>query len=145
MPLACVGAAFAGSLAMALALGNPVIQAVRRRGLRSDAREDTPERHQAKAGTPSMGGLFLVPAAIVGMVAFAPGPETAGVALFATAFGALGFVDDHAKARAGRGRGLKARTKLAAQTLLGVGMTAYALQLVGRGPARPCRSAGGST
>jgi len=125
-------AAFLAALAITLAFGGPAIRAIRRMGLRSDVREDTPERHQAKAGTPSMGGLFLMPAAIVAMVALAPGVESAGVALFAAAYGALGFTDDYTKARAGRGRGLKARTKLAAQALLGIGMVAYTTQLIGR-------------
>ena len=89
-------------------------------------REDGPEMHLAKAGTPTMGGLVMMGAVIVGYlvahladVPFRP----AGVLVVATtvAYGAIGFVDDWIKVRHRRSLGLNKRGKLAAQLVVAIG------------------------
>lgn len=71
--------------------------------------EDAPETHQAKAGTPTMGGLCfvvaLIPIAFVG--------DSYYIQLFGLVSGCalIGFIDDLLAIRLGRNRGLRARTK----------------------------------
>ncbi|MCS7223686.1 MAG: phospho-N-acetylmuramoyl-pentapeptide-transferase [Armatimonadetes bacterium] len=84
----------------------------------SSVREDVPERHQQKAGTPTLGGLsFLVSLSLVPLV-FAMTFKTLWLAAAVIAFGTLGFVDDWAKLK--RQKGLRTPSKLCAQILLTV-------------------------
>ena len=113
-------------------------------GMKWSAREDTPDTHLQKAGTPSMGGLGIVASATMGYLAvlpvimffpqqfFAP-PNTAATGLskfdwthtvlalallplMTIAHLILGYIDDWSKAT-GRG-GLRARAKFAGQVVL---------------------------
>lgn len=126
---------------LSFALGRPAIGILKRlKGMRWSPREDTPDSHLAKAGIPSMGGLFLVGGALAGYLAFntfvltlvylpeLPAGTTVGVDIlqytlqttwFALCIGLhalLGFVDDWSKAR-GRG-GITSRQKLAGQIVI---------------------------
>ena len=81
-------------------------------------REDTPERHRAKAGTPTMGGLVIL-AAILGTTLLWANLRNRYVwtVILATAgLGAIGFLDDWRKLRTRKG--VSARQKLGAQILL---------------------------
>jgi phospho-N-acetylmuramoyl-pentapeptide-transferase len=117
-----------GGIALwAAALGTPLLIrwfAVRRIG--QQIREDGPFMHLAKAGTPTMGGLALIAAAVVGYlmahagthVAFSrPGLLVIGVTVCA---GVVGFLDDWIKVRHRRSLGLNKRAKLAAQVVIAV-------------------------
>ncbi len=76
--------------------------------------EDAPERHRAKQGTPTMGGLFI----LGGMVPAAAllGGARAGPAILVTlALGLIGGLDDYLSMARGKNLGLKARQKLALQ------------------------------
>jgi len=122
-------AALAGLLAAALVLlaGRHVIEALAAWGARQAIREDAPARHQTKAGTPTGGGLLLLVAAILGVVAAArPSPSIAVVILIMVGFGAIGLADDLLKVRRGKNLGLRARERLAAQALLAVVVGLYA-------------------
>ena len=95
-------------------------------------REEGPAWHKAKQGTPTMGGLAFIAAAVaVGAVALLVGewwkptsmfgdgyvhlvPIVAGV-LLAVAFGAIGFLDDYIKVVKKRNLGLTSRQKLLLQ------------------------------
>ncbi len=56
---------FACSCALMLLIGNPLIAWIKNlRGMKWSAREDTPDSHLKKAGTPSMGGLGIIGAAL---------------------------------------------------------------------------------
>ena len=81
-------------------------------------REDTPERHREKAGTPTMGGLVIL-AAILGTTLLWANLRNRYVwtVILATAgLGAIGFLDDWRKLRTRKG--VSARQKLGAQILL---------------------------
>jgi len=81
-------------------------------------REDTPERHRAKAGTPTMGGLVIL-AAILGTTLLWANLRNRYVwtVIFTTAgLGAIGFLDDWRKLRTRKG--VSARQKFGAQILL---------------------------
>ena len=62
-------------------------------------REEGPESHQAKAGTPTMGGAFMMIALVLGVAIFAPWNVGTGMILFLTlGHSLLGFFDDFVKA-----------------------------------------------
>ena len=93
------GAFFVAFLIM-LILGKPFIRLMRgwqKKG--QPISENVPETHAKKAGTPTMGGILLVVAILIGSVLFMPlNNPTAWIALMALVmFGALGFVDDYKK------------------------------------------------
>jgi phospho-N-acetylmuramoyl-pentapeptide-transferase len=109
-------------------LGTPLLlryYLVRRR-IGQHIREDGPATHAAKAGTPTMGGMAIVAAVVVGYFMGHVGPDvrfsrTGYLAIFAfVAFAAIGFADDLIKVRHRRSLGLNKRGKLAAQLAVGV-------------------------
>jgi phospho-N-acetylmuramoyl-pentapeptide-transferase len=93
----------------------PLLRALQ---LRQRVYEDAPETHQAKAGTPTMGGICFVVALLPLLV---PGSTTLDYLLALVAVCALvGFVDDLLAIRLGRNRGLRARTKFLMTALVAV-------------------------
>lgn len=95
------GAFFVAFLIM-LILGKPFIRLMRgwqKKG--QPISENVPETHAKKAGTPTMGGILLIVAILIGSVLFMPlNNPTAWIALMALVmFGALGFVDDYKKVK----------------------------------------------
>src|SRR5579863_3076548 len=123
-----------GGIALwAAALGTPLlIRWLARKRFGQQIREDGPFMHLAKAGTPTMGGMALVAAAIVGYltghagtnVAFSrPGLLVIGVTGCAAV---VGFLDDWIKVRHRRSLGLNKRAKLAAQVAIGIGFALLA-------------------
>ena len=82
-------------------------------------REEGPESHQAKAGTPTMGGSFMMVALTIGVAIFAPWNVATGMLLFLTlGHCLLGFFDDFVKAVKKRNLGLTAKQKLLGQFIL---------------------------
>ncbi|MDE3203836.1 MAG: phospho-N-acetylmuramoyl-pentapeptide-transferase [Acidobacteriota bacterium] len=120
----------AGGVAMIISLlSTPVlINWLRSRGIGQQIREDGPERHQSKAGTPTMGGVALIGSAVVGWLAsHIDVPfSTRGLVALLTVCGAatIGLADDWIKVHRQRSLGLNARAK--AGSLLVVS-TAFAI------------------
>ena len=89
-------------------------------------REDGPQNHLAKAGTPTMGGIFFVPVALVVSVilsAVALGkfsPELIATLLLTLVLGGLGFVDDLQVLLKKSNKGISAKLRLAIE--LGSGL-----------------------
>jgi phospho-N-acetylmuramoyl-pentapeptide-transferase len=85
-------------------------------------REDTPERHRMKKGTPSMGGLVILGALLLSTLLWANLLNRyVWVVMLATAgFGLIGLVDDLRKLR--KRRGLSARAKMGMQIVLVLGL-----------------------
>jgi phospho-N-acetylmuramoyl-pentapeptide-transferase len=152
-PLIGALALFLSAMMCMLLIGNPMIAWLQnkrwKKGTTLDetwtVREDTPDTHQAKAGTPSMGGLgimlsaVLAPIALVSAIVIGADLVTGRdidwtmasflfrkdalflyvIPVVLLTHGALGFADDWSKA-SGRG-GLQARYKLFWQLILGMG------------------------
>jgi phospho-N-acetylmuramoyl-pentapeptide-transferase len=85
-------------------------------------RQEGPQSHRAKAGTPTMGGLLILTASLAPTLLWADLTNVyIWIALLATAaFGAIGFVDDYLKVTRRSHHGLWARYKLGGQVLVAV-------------------------
>jgi phospho-N-acetylmuramoyl-pentapeptide-transferase len=82
-------------------------------------RNDGPQSHLKKAGTPTMGGVLILFSLVVGLlVARQFPPEVLWVLFLTLSFGLVGFIDDLIIILAKRSLGLKARQKLFAQIVL---------------------------
>ena len=82
-------------------------------------REEGPQSHQAKSGTPTMGGIMIILGIVFGTLAAAPWNAEILLALFITlGHFALGFLDDYIKVVKKRNLGLKAKQKLLGQILI---------------------------
>jgi len=82
---------------------------------RKDVRVDTPDSHQTKVGTPSMGGTAIVLGITLAALCIAHSREVLFIALLTLFFGMIGFLDDFTKATGRDNRGLRAREKLILQ------------------------------
>jgi len=110
------------ALFLTLVLGPWVVRKLREMQVGQFIREEGPERHQAKAGTPTMGGVLIVIATVVPTLLWADLANAyVLLALFAMlAFAAIGFADDYSKIVHRDNRGLAGRTKLLLQILVSV-------------------------
>lgn len=79
-------------------------------------REDGPKSHLKKTGTPTMGGAFFVPVAVI-MSVLLTGfhPNAIAVAALTTAYAGIGFVDDWEIIRRRSNKGISPRTKMGLQ------------------------------
>src|SRR5262245_51559628 len=119
--------ALISALVISLLIGPPLIQWLKRWQHGGETiREDTPERHRTKKGTPTMGGVVILGALLGSTLLWANLKNRyVWVVLLATAgFALIGAVDDLAKVR--RRKGISARAKMLWQILL----TLAVLQIV---------------
>ena len=112
------------ALLIALFIGPYVIQKLREFQIGQYIREEGPQSHQKKSGTPTMGGVLIVIAIILPTVLWAdPSNPFIWITVLATlAFGAIGFADDYIKVVKKRSLGLTARAKLFWQGLAAAGV-----------------------
>ena len=112
------------ALFIAMFIGPYVIQKLREFQIGQYIREDGPQSHMKKSGTPTMGGVLIVIAILLPTVLWSdPGNPFVWIAVCATlAFGAVGFADDYIKVVKRRNLGLTARAKLFWQCLSAAGV-----------------------
>ena len=111
--------AFVATFIITVVLGKIAISMLRSLHAQQSIREEGPESHQAKAGTPTMGGAFMMVALVIGVALFAPWNVGTGMLLFLTlGHCLLGFFDDFVKAVKKRNLGLTAKQKLLGQFIL---------------------------
>ncbi|OFW07036.1 MAG: phospho-N-acetylmuramoyl-pentapeptide-transferase [Acidobacteria bacterium RIFCSPLOWO2_02_FULL_68_18] len=119
------------ALLISLVLGPWMIRTLRDFQIGQVIRQEGPQSHRAKAGTPTMGGLLILTASIVPTLLWADLSNLyIWIAALATcAFGAVGFADDYLKIVRRSHHGLRPRYKLALQVViaLAVGVTLMAL------------------
>jgi phospho-N-acetylmuramoyl-pentapeptide-transferase len=115
------------ALLISFLVGPWLIRVLRRRQIGQTIRLDGPESHLTKEGTPTMGGLLIVLAAVVPTLLWANLESTyIWIAVFVTlGFGTIGFVDDYRKVIRKDTKGLSPRWKLIAQ--FGVAAAAAAI------------------
>ena len=119
------------ALAISLLLGPWMIRKLRDFQIGQVIRQEGPQSHRAKAGTPTMGGVLILTSALVPTMLWADlrNPYI-WIAVLATAlFGAVGFVDDYLKVVRRSHHGLIPRYKMGLQVVvaLGVGLTLLVL------------------
>jgi phospho-N-acetylmuramoyl-pentapeptide-transferase len=111
------------SLLLCLFLSPKFIEFLRRRAFGQNIREEGPEGHKTKAGTPTMGGIIVMVAfAIPFLILSTRDPRSLGVLGAAVACALLGFADDYTKIVKRRSLGLRARTKLAVTIAISIGL-----------------------
>ena len=125
-PALAAACAFLAAAAVTAGLVAAFLRYARRRGLGQAVREDGPQTHLAKAGTPTMGGVAFLPALwAAACVAVVSDPRrwavAACVAGAATAFGLLGMADDVAKVKRRRSTGILARWRILAELAFAAG------------------------
>ncbi len=109
------------ALLITLFIGPWVIQKLREFQIGQFIREDGPQSHQKKSGTPTMGGVLILIAILLPTVLWSdPSNLFVWITVFSTlAYGAIGFADDYIKVVKRRSLGLTARAKLLWQGLAG--------------------------
>lgn len=126
----------AGGVSLLIALlGTPVaIRILAARGYGQIIRDDGPTSHHTKRGTPTMGGIVIIVAAVLGytvahIYSWSP-PSASGVLvlLLMAGLGVVGFLDDYLKVSRQRSLGLRAKAKLAGQIAVAVIFGVLALQ-----------------
>ncbi len=119
---------------IALVLGPLLIPLLRRFKFGQSIRQEGPERHYAKAGTPTMGGIIILLALVVPAIVYSGKSSEVWLALFVTlGHGLIGFLDDFIKVVLKRSLGLKAKQKLLGQILMAVALSYIATHYMGRG------------
>ncbi|MEG3614849.1 MULTISPECIES: phospho-N-acetylmuramoyl-pentapeptide-transferase [Isoptericola] len=122
------------SLLVAL-LGTPLfIRFLVHRNYGQFVRQDGPTAHFTKRGTPTMGGVVIIAATLLGVAAsmiWAGRPPSASALLalyLMTGLGLVGFLDDFTKIRKQRSLGLTAKAKIVGQGFVGISFAVLALQ-----------------
>jgi phospho-N-acetylmuramoyl-pentapeptide-transferase len=110
------------ALALALFIGPTMIAMLSRYQIGQQVRTDGPQSHLLKSGTPTMGGGLILVAMGLGTMLWADMSSRFVWILLATTlgFGLIGFYDDYLKLVVGNSKGLAARYKYLAQSVLGL-------------------------
>ena len=116
-----------GAISMVVALlgTRPTITVLRKRKLGQQIRTDGPQAHLGKSGTPTMGGIVIIIASLVGYLAghLLTGEKMSAsgvlVLFLMTGLGLVGFADDFIKLFMRRSLGLRSGAKLAGQAVVG--------------------------
>ncbi|HET9810391.1 MAG TPA: phospho-N-acetylmuramoyl-pentapeptide-transferase [Sphingomicrobium sp.] len=115
------GAASATALLIGLVLGPWLISWLRvRQGKGQPIREDGPQGHFSKRGTPTMGGLLILVAVIVSVLLWmnVESVYVWGCLIVTAGFGLIGFLDDYDKVKKAHHAGLSGKTRLALEFLI---------------------------
>ena len=110
------------SLLICFVFGPIIIRMLKERQVLNGIRNDMPERHTGKQGTPTMGGIIILLAVVVPTLLWANlTNKYVLVCLLSTCWlGAMGFVDDYLRVVKRKPRGLVGRYKIAGQAVLGL-------------------------
>ncbi|MDQ2856600.1 MAG: phospho-N-acetylmuramoyl-pentapeptide-transferase [Acidobacteriota bacterium] len=111
-------------LLIPLIFGTNLIERLRGWNIGQQIREEGPQGHQVKRGTPTMGGVLIVGSVVISTLLWARLSSLyVWTVLIATVlFAAIGFMDDYAKMAKQRSLGLTGKQKLAAQFSIAVGV-----------------------
>jgi phospho-N-acetylmuramoyl-pentapeptide-transferase len=112
------------ALLISLVFGGRVIEALRRMKVGQEIREEGPQAHQAKRGTPTMGGVLVIGSVLISTLLWARLSSLyVWIVLVATAgFATIGFMDDYLKVARHQSLGLQGRWKLAGQLAIALGV-----------------------
>lgn len=123
------------AMLLCIVLGPWLISRLRQFQIGQYIRDDGPQWHQKKAGTPTMGGVLIIVSILIPTLLFtnlrSPYPWVALTALLG--FGAIGFWDDYAKITKRQNLGLTAKAKFSLQLLVSLFIGVLLLLLHARG------------
>ncbi|MDM7933484.1 phospho-N-acetylmuramoyl-pentapeptide-transferase [Tabrizicola sp.] len=125
------GGAFTTALIFGFLFGRPLIDLLRRKqGKGQPIRDDGPQSHLAKAGTPTMGGLLILSSLMVSTLLWArlDNHYVWIVVLVTLAFGLIGFADDYAKVTKQNTKGVSSRLRIGLGLLIAA-LAAYAASM----------------
>ena len=123
------------ALLIGLIIGPYVIEKLREFQIGQYIREDGPQGHQKKAGTPTMGGVLICISILVPTLLWSDlsNPFVWLIMVSTLAFGAIGFADDYIKVVHRRNLGLTARAKMGLQFLASTLIALALVALQGQG------------
>ena len=112
------------ALLISFIMGPWLIRRVQAMQLGETIRADGPEHHQAKAGTPTMGGLLILASILIPTLLWADLTNRYVLLVMAVTVwtGLIGFMDDYLKVVKKHSKGLVGRYKLVGQVTLGLGL-----------------------
>jgi phospho-N-acetylmuramoyl-pentapeptide-transferase len=112
------------SLLICIFLSPKFIEFIREREFGQHIREEGPEGHHSKAGTPTMGGLIIFAAVSIPFLILTHYDEWQALGVFGAAIACalVGFLDDYVKIVRRRSLGLRGRTKLIATVAISIGL-----------------------
>ena len=121
------------ALLIGLLIGPYVIDKLREFQIGQYIREEGPQSHQKKSGTPTMGGVLILISILVPTLLWADlsNPFVWLVMLSTTAFGAIGFADDYIKVVHRRNKGLTGVQKLGLQFVASIAVAVALLYMHG--------------
>ena len=124
------------ALAISLLLGPWMIRKLRDFQIGQVIRQEGPQSHRAKAGTPTMGGLLILTSALMPTLLWADltNPYIWIAMLAMAGFGAVGFTDDYLKIVRRSHHGLIPRYKMGGQIVVAVGVGVAVLFLADQNP-----------
>jgi phospho-N-acetylmuramoyl-pentapeptide-transferase len=110
------------ALSISLIVGPRLIRYLNNYNIGQNVRDDGPESHFSKAGTPTMGGTLILVAIVISTLLWSDlSSRFVWVVLFVTiGFGVIGWVDDYKKIVYGNSGGLSARSKYFWQSVIGL-------------------------
>jgi len=105
------------TLLICFIFGGRIIEFLRKLKIGQSIREDGPQTHLLKSGTPTMGGIFIILSVVISMLFWGNLQNKAIWIVMGAfiAFGAIGFIDDYLKVKRHNSEGLPAWAKLAGQ------------------------------
>jgi phospho-N-acetylmuramoyl-pentapeptide-transferase len=114
------------ALLLSLVFGGRLIRALKSWNVGQQIREEGPQGHMAKRGTPTMGGVLIVGSVVISTLLWAkPSSIYVWTVVIATLlFGAIGFADDYLKMAKQRSLGLTGKQKLLGQLFIAIAVWA---------------------
>ncbi|MDO6427179.1 MULTISPECIES: phospho-N-acetylmuramoyl-pentapeptide-transferase [Thalassotalea] len=115
------------ALGVSLYFGPKLIRYLQRMQIGQTVRDDGPESHLSKSGTPTMGGILILAAIVFSVLLWGDltNRYVLTVLFVVVSFGIIGFVDDYRKVIRKDSNGLIARWKYFWQTVLGFGTALF--------------------
>jgi len=115
------------ALIISLVVGPSMIRRLTHHQIGQSVRDDGPQSHLAKSGTPTMGGLLILTSIVAGTLLWSNlDNRFMWVALIVTLlFGSIGWVDDYRKVVKRQSKGLSAREKYLWQSCAGLGAALF--------------------
>lgn len=105
------------TLMLCFLFGGKIIELIKKLKIGQSIREDGPQTHLQKTGTPTMGGIFIILSVVIAMLLWGDFRSTSTWIVMGAflAFGVIGFIDDYLKVTRNNSAGLPAWAKLAGQ------------------------------